>query len=644
MTLKDFLMNVQAFCFVFSLFASHLLSANPYPVSSIPPELRKEADVVVRLMDVKFSIHAKNKATYAVHEVYTILNANGKRYAIEGVSYDKLSKVTLFKGIAYDSTGRQIKKMKSSEILDQSYISGYSLYEDNRVKVADLAQGRYPYTVEFEYEVEFNFLFYIPGLQVVPGTRVSVEATNYTLAFKDEALSPKFKTLLIDAKPIDGRDEQNYKTVQWNFKNIASIKPEPYGKSFSDLSPRIMAAPSAFEFDGYEGKMNTWNEVGQWMNLLNKERDVLPAETIQKMVKLTKDLPSTEEKVKAVYEYLQNKTRYVSIQLGIGGFQTFEAKVVDETGYGDCKALSNYTISLLKAVGIDANYVLIRAGEDAPGIDSDFVSTQFNHAIVAVPTKGDTIWLECTSQTNPFGYMGSFTGNRKALLIEKDGAKVVKTVSYPMEKNLQARQADVFLESTGDAQAKIKTSYSGLQYENDNLHGVVASQFDSQKKWIESNTRIPSFEVKNFQIVNYRERNPTAEVKVELALKRLASVSGKRLFLTPNLMNRSTFIPEKMENRRTRVVLKTPYIDTDSIRYHMPEGLYPEFLPQPTKIKTQFGEYESSVQIDKGDVLYIRKVKMQKGEFPPESYQELVDFYKNINKADHVKLVFLNKT
>ena len=35
---------------------------------------------------------------------------------------------------------------------------------------------------------------------------------------------------------------------------------------------------------------------------------------------------------------------------------------------------------------------------------------------------------------------------------------------------------------------------------------------------------------------------------------------------------------------------------------------------------------------------------MNKGEFPPESYNELIEFYKSINKADNIKLVFLNKT
>ena len=85
-------------------------------------------------------------------------------------------------------------------------------------------------------------------------------------------------------------------------------------------------------------------------------------------------------------------------------------------------------------------------------------------------------------------------------------------------------------------------------------------------------------------------------------------------------------------------------MDLDTIRYHLPEGIYPEFLPAPIQLKSRFGEYEASYQIDQGNLVYIRKMIMRKGEFPPESYKELIDFFKGVTKADNSKMVFLSKT
>jgi hypothetical protein len=614
-----------------------------YPVSTIPENLLKKANAVIRVDESSFKILSRSKGIYKEKMVVTILNERGKGFAYEQVGYDKLSKVTVFKGTSYDAQGHVIKRLKPSDVNDQSAFDGFSLYSDNRVKFANLTHGEYPYTVEFETEVEYKFLFFIPGSWLYPNEHVSVEHFSYSLTFPEE-LKPRYHTSLIPVDPSVTKSKEGLTTVSWTLKDQPSIVFEKYGPSVDKLIPHIDAAPSTFEYDGYEGNQNSWQSYGQWVNTLLKDRHTVSDETRVKILELIAGLKTTEEKAKAIYEYMQSKTRYVSIQMGIGGYQPFEADVVDKTGYGDCKALSNYMVSLLGIAGIKSHYTLIRAGDAAPQINTAFPSAQFNHAVVFVPNGRDTLWLECTSQTNPFGYMGRFTGDRQALAITDDGAKIVSTPRYGMDTNVQSRTAVVDVDAAGNAKAVITTTYSGLQYENYGLDRILDNQYDNQKKWIQENTEIPTFDVLSFKMKNVKTRIPQAIVELNLGLPRLASVSGKRLFLTPNLMNRFTNIPEKLEERKTNVVRRVPFTDTDTVRYHMPEGIYPEFLPEPTKIQSRFGEYESTVSIDAGDVVYIRKIKIYQGEFPPSTYQELIDFYKAINKADNAKLVFLSRT
>ncbi len=614
-----------------------------FPVSSIAEELKKNADIVVRQDQMKFTILSKSKANLRVYEVFTIFNDKGKDHATKVIGYDKLSKVVSFKATAYDASGSIIKKLKNSEIYDQSAFDGFSLYSDNRLKAAVLTQGLYPYTVEFEYEIEYKYLFIIPGFILLPEERMSVEHSSCELIYPKD-LKPRFRLSNIEKSPVVTTLKDGTESTRWEFANILPIKFEPMGPPKSDLVSSISAAPSQFEFEGYLGTMNSWEEFGIWINSLNNGRNILPEETRQKVLKLVAGKTTTEEKVKAIYEYMQGRTRYVSIQLGIGGFQPFEASVVDRTGYGDCKALSNYMVSMLDVAGIKAHYALIRAGRGAADMKRDFPSSQFNHAVAAVPNGKDTLWLECTSQTNPFGYIGTFTGDREALIITESGAQIVKTTSYPDQVNVQSRLADVYVINTGDATAKVKTIYSGLQYENRNLDGILNNQYDLQKKWVMNTTDIPSFDVKSFKFENQKDKIPSATVSLDLSLRKFATVSGKRLMLTPNLMNRSTFIPEKLEDRKTDILEKFGYVDHDTIRYHIPDEIYPEVLPKAVKISSRFGEYESTYTLDQGLVVYTRKLTINKGRFPASSYQELTDFYKSINRADNAKLVFLNKT
>jgi hypothetical protein len=628
---------------VFCIFADISASDPKFPISGIPEALRQNVNAVMRENKRTFKILARNRATYHVYKAITILNEQGKSFGYEVVGYDKLTKVREFNGSVYDASGKLIKRLKAAEIYDQSAYDGITLFSDNRIKAADLTQGNYPYTVEFEYELELKYLFQIPRFVLLPEEKMSVQQSSFTLQYPP-VLKPNYDLLNIDQQPALSRIDETTESLSWVFKNVLPIKEEPHGPIKDNFLPQILAAPSQFEYADYVGSMDTWDQFGQWIATLNEGRDQLPEPTREKIRSLTADLKTTEQKTKALYHYLQNKTRYVGIQLGIGGFQPFEASVVDETGYGDCKALSNYMVAMLKSVGIKSHYALIHAGSDSPELRTTFVSSQFNHAVVAVPNGSDTLWLECTSQTKPFGYAGLATGDRKALLITEHGAKIVNTPKYTAQQNLQTCSADVVVDAAGNAHAKVKTAYRGLQYENSNLHGVLDNQYDEQKKWVLQNTHIPSFDLVSFKISQHKDKVPSAFIHLDLNLNKLANVSGKRLFLTPNLLNRNSYIPEPVEKRKTNVVRKMAYTDYDTIRYRLPDNLYAEFVPQDVQIHSRFGEYEASFKVEEGYLIYIRKLKMNKGIFPPDSYSELIGFFRNINKADNTKMVFASKT
>jgi hypothetical protein len=612
-----------------------------YPVSEIPSELKENVDVVIRQDKMIYKILAKNRSAHYVHYVVTIFNEHGNRYATQSVGYDKLSKINEFNGYAYDANGKQIKKLKNNEIYDRAAFDGYSLYSDNRVKTASLEQGTYPYTVEFEYEVEFKFLFSIPS-SYFGGEKSSTQLAHYQIIFPKD-FTPTYKVVNMPDNPKKETLADGNQSITWIFENIRPIKFELIGPDPEEITPKIIAAPSTFEYEGFEGDMNSWKEFGKWQLLLNKGRDILPEATKQKVKDLIKGKSSIEDKTRAIYEFLQSKTRYVSISEGIGGLQPFPASTVDQNGYGDCKALSNYMVSMLKEAGIKAYYTKIRAGEFERQIMLDLPSQQTNHVIVSVPNGKDTLWLECTSQTNPFGYQGSFTEDRWALMITEEGGKLVRTINYTPEQNLQSRTAEISLDATGNAKAKVVTTYKGIQYESGGLSSVLHNT-DNQKKWVENNTDIPNFSINSFSMTEKKDKIPSASVKLDLTLSRYATLSGKRLFIAPNLMNKTSYVPEKIADRKTDVVRKSNYVDLDTINFSVPENLYPEFLPEPVKIKSKFGEYEANFKFDAGKVTYTRRIKVWKGRFPKETYSELVDFYKNVSKADNIKLVFLNKT
>ena len=88
-------------------------------------------------------------------------------------------------------------------------------------------------------------------------------------------------------------------------------------------------------------------------------RGEIPETTKQKILTLVKGVNDPIEKARLIYDFVQKKTRYISVQVGIGGWMPMLANDVDRLSYGDCKALTNYTKSLLDIAGVESYYTAV---------------------------------------------------------------------------------------------------------------------------------------------------------------------------------------------------------------------------------------------------------------------------------------------
>ncbi|WP_181304912.1 DUF3857 domain-containing transglutaminase family protein [Rufibacter sp. XAAS-G3-1] len=606
-----------------------------YAAFTINAALSTGADAVIRTEETTFTVNSPKSATEKIKVAITVLNEEGKKHAQLVVRYDKLRKVDYIKGAVYDMLGKKTGTLKASDIKDYSANGDGTLFGDDRAKVAGISHASYPFTVEYEYQTTTSNMLFYPFWSPVSAEKVAVEHASFVVNMPtDMVLRYKEQHMPGQAKISQ---EGNQKVYRWQVKDVAPIEEEMYGPEFFDIIPVVRTAPTAFEVEGYAGTMESWHTLGEFHHKLNAGRDQLPEATKQQILALTKGITNPKEKVKAIYQFMQNKTRYVSIQLGIGGWQPFEASMVDSKGYGDCKALSNYTKALLEAAGIPSHYAIIYGGADNQPVIKDFPSRQFNHVVLCVPMAKDTVWLECTSQTDDAGYTGSFTGDRYSLLVTPTGGKLVSTPRFTALDNVQNRAVKVKLNAQGAATGEVFTNYTGLQHEGRNRL-VQSYSPEEQLKWLYRNTQIPAFEIKSYNLEKVKD-TPQVKEKLQLELPKLASVSGRRLFITPNLMNRWTSVPATNESRKQDVIWPMSFHDVDSVEYDLPAGYKAENMPKPVKIASAFGEYQAQVQINGSKLIYVRQLTMHKGRHAAAKYMELVNFLKQVSRADQQQVV-----
>lgn len=617
--------------------------AQDFSAALIPKTLLNDANAVVRLQEEYFEIVSKAEARTHFHLVVTILNEKGEEsYNDIMVGVDKFTRVNDITGAIYDADGKLVRKLKSVDIKEFGYgIFGNDI-TDARFKVISFGRKShpYPYTIEISYDTKDRNMMLYPRWIPTNNENISIESSTFKIKtpvgfafrFKEyNGVKPVKKTIDTDGLPL----------YEWSVSNLVVPDKVPYPLPKSERLPKVLTAPIAFEIEGYAGDFNQWEDFSKFYYTLNKGRDQLPSATISEINSVVKNAKTEREKVLLLYKWMQARSRYVSIQLGIGGWQTIDAANVAAKGYGDCKGLSNFMAASLRQAGIKSYVALIRAGDEAE-TNFDFPSSQFNHVIACAILPKDTIWLECTSQNSSPGFMGSFTGNRKALLIMPEGGKLVPTHFYSWDENTVSRLAHVKLDEQGNGKLDIRTEYQGIQQEIRErlLYGYTK---DDQRKWLLNNLELPNLELESFNYAKTEEDIPVVTEKLSMNVRSYATKTGSRMFVKPNLLTRQIFLPTSSAESAGNFYLPLSsynFTDFDSVSFDIPTGMKLESSLPDYKIETDFGTYTASASYENGKLHYARKVVIKGGHYTAADYPKWIDFIKRIRKSDRAQVVF----
>jgi len=497
----------------------------------------------------------------------------------------------------------------------------------------------YPVTIEYSYEVKDQVIFSYPTWMPISATNMSLQEASFTL-FIPQSQTPRIKGVYQIPDVIKTSDGAN-SCYSWKISNIAAIEEEPFSPPYYEMIPFLLLAPDRIKYNGYYDSFSTWSDFGEFQFWLNHNRDQLTPETVMKITDLVKECPDKRSKVKKVYKYMQDRTRYVGVQVEIGGWQPIPADYVDKKGYGDCKGLVNYTKALLHSVGIESYFTIIKAGKNPPPLLADFPSYQFNHSILCVPDEHDTIWLECTSQRNAFGYLGSFTENREALVVNDKGGTLVKTIVYSADENKSARRVSIILDEDGDANLKVFTENKAIQSED--IEDLIYESPEDQRKEFLKRVGYSDCIINSLKLRFEGDFMPVGTVDADLFVPAYASKSGTRVFVPIVMPDRVIPVPKNNTPRVNPVVIRSSFTDNDSLVITIPAGFATEFIPGKQNIESKFGKYTLSVEITNNQIHCYRSFILFAERYKATEYTDFVAFLKKVAKYDQTKVVLTRK-
>lgn len=607
--------------------------------------------IFILLIAVSTSWSQEHARILSLHTVYTISNLEdaeisetyriqinsekGKRFAVYQEYTDKFRKIADVSIEIQDVQGKKIKKLRKSDGLEIGFNPSYEI-SDAKTFILVPDYQNYPYVAEVTSKIKLNGYLSLPTWMPRHTFNLAVDQATLDVV-RPQAFDPKFKEEFIAG--VTTNNHLGTITTSYEVKGLPAIEKKMRYKDFYDAQAKLLLSPKQFKLSDSRGSLSSWSEFGDWFLSLNSEPFQLDQKTIEFIG--TTDKSNPQEVIRSLYEYMQDRTRYVSIQLGIGGFKSLPTEDVEKFGYGDCKALTTYMKNMLHEAGIPSNYILVRAGNDVPDVISEFPSNQFNHVFLGIPMKSDTIMLECTSQTSPSNYTGTFTDDRNVLWIEKNKSKIIRGRIYDHEQNVKKSSIRIKLTPEGDADVAWDINNKGVFFDE-----IMIYQSAPQDYLGEYNNR--KFSYDDFAIKNYTYKQPSRNAAAfnntfNIQVKGLAKLAGDKLILqaVPATPFKKFVDGDDMMKYYS---IKRGISVNDEIEVELPKNYWIYSLPEKEEVNSRFGSYSVATTFD-GERLKVRRsMVLYKGDYTKKEFEEFRAFFQKVDRLEARKLVLNSKT
>jgi transglutaminase-like putative cysteine protease len=604
--------------------------------------LIQDTDAIVLQDDLSVTILNENSIEYTVHVKILIKNIRAEEYCTVVINESEYQVIQNIDAIITDTLGNFIKQLDSDEIEEAEMSPGYVLYSGKKYSWFSLTHHTYPYVIDYTYTMELESLFFWPDWY--PQSDIPCLSSTYKLQIPNGIEFEYFNVgINIEPDKIIGNSKIIY---SWQLINIPPRSVEDFMPPENKKQMAVHFKPKKFEISEYNGSFESWSSLADWYRALTDGKYKLSKSAQDEFQELVAGIEDPKEKVEILYKYLQQKNRYVAIELGIGGWQPQSASDVYENRYGDCKDLTTVMVSMLDVVGIKS-YPALALTRDKGEVMDDFPSNQFNHCIAFVPLEKDTIWLECTSsyidmEDTPYNIEDIFV-----LVVKDDDGELIKTPKKNSANNHWISSLNGVLGKQGDLTFNVSVNTSGNQKNYFKSKLAVNSKQDDL-------IFLQNYLGRNYSNLNINDftievpEDNTLEYNLELngVYKKFNPKRGSRIFINPNILNRLTgkSLPaEDIDERKYPIFYKYPYIDIDTVMIEISKRYILESKPKDVSVSNSFAQFSAEYKFNNNKLYYLRKMEIKDNIIAVELYPEYIEFLKKVIKSDKSKFVFKRK-
>jgi hypothetical protein len=440
--------------------------------------------------------------------------------------------------------------------------------------------------------------------------------------------------------PRQVRTVGNRKIYTWATANIPRTKGEQFAADSNGVRTTIEI-----------GSPTTWNRIAAWYAGNAKDRYSITPAVASKLTEVVKGAATREDSIRAIHRWIAQDIRYVSISLGMGGYQPRTPETVVQTGYGDCKDKATLFVAALARMGVTAYPVLLnsRGGvrRELPTIE------QLDHAIAAIKRGSSYQFVDLTAGLTPFGQLPHAEQGEFGLVVHPDGTSEEVTLpADPDSSNSTTIRIVGTLSEDGIFDGAYQEEASGAgQYW---LRRMLENPLDSSARASIPKSIVGRFfqgaDADSLQAFNGKDLSAPARISFRIHNAKAAEHLGdSEIFTIPlgGMGMFATMATELGKEPKRRFPIDATRLmgagsRTTEFRITLPTG-WKGKLPLSVTAISPFGSYRSEYAQDGRVMRIARTFTGSKAVLPPERMPELITWFRQVGKDDS-KFILLETT
>ena len=389
------------------------------------------------------------------------------------------------------------------------------------------------------------------------------------------------------AESIIKKEEQkdNATIYTYMLQNIPVKELPANAPGYTYVYPHLLILSQSARPDGMPPVtyFQTLQNLYDWSYSLVKQINNDPSSFKEAVQDIVKNKLTDEQKIQAVYQWVQANIRYIAFEDAIAAFKPESAQEVYRKKYGDCKGMANLTKEMLKVLGYDAR--LCWLGTNHIVYDHSTPSLVVNnHMICALLLNGKFIFLDATEKYIGFEEYAERIQGRQVLI--EDGEHYIQenVPVVPVTQNTVTGKR-VLKIGADNISGTISLNYKGQskEYLHFKINSIASQKRETAiQQYLSGNNA--NYKIQDLTVTGLDDWNKDITIQYHLQYNNAISEFGDEKYINVDLRNELADM--KIDTlRQVDFWLPYKYHFRDTTELILPDGYTIEQFPKSIYIK-----------------------------------------------------------